>query len=243
MSIHLQKSYDRTPEFEALAREAQLQFVEWSIVFALDGLKTGAEIALAFKLSEGRADEIFERLVAKGIIGEYNMGVEDYLQRRQIMALNALAESAGDGRANSTTNGSRVRGQRLEPDFPMVGSLSATISRLRSPKSTVDGTNGKTQVPAASTNGNGNAPKKNRFRLKAATDFIQGHAGGGTLGQLAVYRALMLVPSDLLRETGLRRLDFNDETIEIESPKLRQAIVDAIGKTLQVELPVEYFLE
>lgn len=243
-SMHLQKAYERVPNFESLAREARVRFVEWKIIFALDGLKTGADIALLFGLSEARTNEIFDRLIGRGIIAEVEIGLEDYLQRtrplRPEMSADFASDPAARMRAIATTTGGLEAGGEASP----APRISASISRRSSvPKPPVveAGLNGQ-GASADSESAVDLGPKK-RFRLKSAIDFIQGHAGGGTLGQLAVYRALMLIPSDLLRETGLRRLDFSDETVEIESPKLRQAIVDAIGKALRVELPVAYFLE
>jgi hypothetical protein len=74
-----------------------------------------------------------------------------------------------------------------------------------------------------------------RLRLKPLIDFIVKHAGGGTVGQLAVYRVFLKIPLNMLHAAKIRSLQLVDETFEIHSPPLTQVILSAVRETLGVE--------
>lgn len=67
-------------------------------------------------------------------------------------------------------------------------------------------------------------------------------AGGGVIGQLAVYRVLLQVPPELLREAGIRSLEFDRAMeMEVRSPELQRALTTAVEKTLEVQVPPGQF--
>ena len=73
-------------------------------------------------------------------------------------------------------------------------------------------------------------------------EYITKQAGGGTLGQLATYRVLLQVPPELLRESGIRSLEFdNSSDIEIKNPELQLALVAAVERTLNIQVPAGQF--
>ncbi len=86
-------------------------------------------------------------------------------------------------------------------------------------------------------------PPAPRFRLGAVVDYITRQSGGGTLGQLATYRVLLQVPAELLRESGIRSFAFDGSSeIEIKNPELQLALVAAVERTLNVQVPAGQFL-
>jgi len=91
------------------------------------------------------------------------------------------------------------------------------------------GTNPSTIEPAMAKATSGG------LRLKPLIDFIVKQAGGGTTGQLAVYRVFLKVPLDLLHRAKIRSFQLVDETFEIHSPQLAQIILAAVRETLGVE--------
>lgn len=87
------------------------------------------------------------------------------------------------------------------------------------------------------------AASARHFRLAAVLDFIMKQSGGGTLGQLATYRILLQLPPELLREAGIRSLEFDGTTdAEIKNVELQRALTIAVGKVLEVEVPPDAFL-
>jgi len=243
---HLPRVYERTPDFDSKAEEMRLSFLDWKIVFALDGLKSAADVALEFGLTEPRANEVFNRLAESGIVAEFQLSLSEYRERIKSQPVVVKSPAPAVSVPASEPEPAPVAFEALP-----IRPTALDPSRFASPEQKTAG-NGNGAEPRSesisasvsrSPRGAINFSLKKRFKLKSAIDFIHGHAGGGTLGELAVYRVFMQVPSDLLRETGLRKMDFNDDTIEIDNPKLRQAIVDAISKTLRVPLPVSYFLQ
>jgi len=178
--MHLHKAYERVPNFESLARESRVRFLEWKIVFALDGLKTGADIALAFGLSEMRTIEIFDRLIGKGIIAEVEIALEDYLERTRPPQSGRFMEASADildGMRMAPGLDGLGEGRQSRVDSSPAPRISASISRRsHTPKPAVveEGLNGHA-VPPAPPSVVDDEPKK-RFRLKSAIDFIQGHA-------------------------------------------------------------------
>ncbi len=233
---HLQRTYERTSDFDSKAQELRLPVLDWKLAFALDGLKSGVEVARELRLSESRANEVLERLHTKGLIAEEEISLTQFRERL------AAAPPTIEAEEPLTPAGNQ---QPAGIPLPLI---STSIRRASPPDSlAANGIDARTEAPAPiaprPARGAINFSLKKRFKLKSAIDFIHGHAGGGTAGELAVYRVFMQVPGELLRDTGLEKLDFSNESIEIDNPKLRQAIVDAISKTLRVPLPVSYFLQ
>jgi len=73
------------------------------------------------------------------------------------------------------------------------------------------------------------------LRLKPLIDFIAKQAGGGTVGQLAVYRVFLQIPLHLLHVAKIRSFQLVDDTFEIHSPALTRVILAAVRETLGVE--------
>jgi hypothetical protein len=78
--------------------------------------------------------------------------------------------------------------------------------------------------------------------LGNVVDYINRQAGGGTLGQLATYRVLLQVPPELLRESGIRSFEFDGANdVEIKNPELQLALIAAVERTLNVQVPAGQF--
>ncbi|MBW8781541.1 MAG: hypothetical protein JF599_06610 [Verrucomicrobia bacterium] len=73
------------------------------------------------------------------------------------------------------------------------------------------------------------------LHLKSVINFIVQHAGGGTVGQLAVYRVFLRVPAALLQAANIRSLKMVDESLTLHSPELIAAVLRAVRETLHVE--------
>jgi hypothetical protein len=73
------------------------------------------------------------------------------------------------------------------------------------------------------------------LHLKSVINFIVQHAGGGTVGQLAVYRVFLRVPAPLLQAANIRSLKMVDESLTLHSPELIAAVLRAVRETLHVE--------
>lgn len=75
--------------------------------------------------------------------------------------------------------------------------------------------------------------------MKPLVDFIIQQAGGNSLpklaAQLAVYRVFRRVPRDLILANNIRTLNITDESFEVQSRELYDAIVDAIESTFGVK--------
>ncbi|MBS0658677.1 MAG: hypothetical protein JSR82_10590 [Verrucomicrobia bacterium] len=72
------------------------------------------------------------------------------------------------------------------------------------------------------------APASKGLSLRGVLDFVIGTAGGGTRGQMAVYRTFLKVPVSQLRESGIKSVDLNNSEIEITDPALQTSILEAV---------------
>ncbi|HSI85548.1 MAG: hypothetical protein ACAI35_01425 [Candidatus Methylacidiphilales bacterium] len=72
-------------------------------------------------------------------------------------------------------------------------------------------------------------------KLKPLVDAIVNKAGGGTKGQLAVYRVFLKVPSDLLKAAGVGKLSLIDQNAAIKDPVLWETILRATMEVAGLE--------
>ena len=78
---------------------------------------------------------------------------------------------------------------------------------------------------------------RNKFRLKPVIDFIVQQAGGGTVGQLAVYRVFLKIPTQLLQAAKVESLNLVTDDVEIDHPPFREAVLNSVTETLGVSFP------
>lgn len=60
--------------------------------------------------------------------------------------------------------------------------------------------------------------------IKPLLDYVRERAGGGSLGQLAVYRMFLKVPQDLLKASKLEQLDLDSPDLQVSDAGLLGAI-------------------
>lgn len=71
-------------------------------------------------------------------------------------------------------------------------------------------------------------PDTHPLSLRRVLDFVMGTAGGGTRGQMAVYRTFLKVPVSQLQKSGIRSLDLNNTELQITDPALQNSILEAV---------------
>lgn len=210
--------YQRRPAFEENVKDLRLRKSIWDLAFAFDGIRSLAEVRQCSGLDEPAFERAMRALLQLNLIEERLLTLSEYQESSALKSNAAAFTSKSDEPALITArigrNGGRPR-RMVQADSPRFDTASV---QLQSPE----------------------APKP--FRLKPAIDFIVVQSGGGTLGQLAVYRVFMRVPTDLMKRANIHSLSLVDETVEITDPELQQAIMRAINQTMGVELPIDYFV-
>jgi hypothetical protein len=80
-------------------------------------------------------------------------------------------------------------------------------------------------------------PVPNARKLRALFEFIVEKGGGGTIGQLAVYRVVEAVPVELLKRNGIDSLNLGDPDREITDVELWDALLTSTRSTLGTAYP------
>lgn len=108
-----------------------------------------------------------------------------------------------------------------EPVLPKNGSAEMAPVRL-------------TIKRAVHPNAQRNASSAEPLRLKPILDFIRQRSGGGSLGQMAVYRVFLKISPELLKRSGMDTVNLDDDILVVEDPaltiELLQAVREVVGE-------------
>ena len=211
--------YQRRSGFEENVKDLRLRKSIWDLAFAFDGIRSLAEVRQCCGLDEPAFERAMRALLQLNLIEERLLTLSEY-QESSALKQNGAVTPTVDPPAPITArigrNGGGIR-RKIQAGTPRFDTASVEL---------------QPQAPET--------PKP--FRLKPAIDFIMVQSGGGTLGQLAVYRVFMRVPADLMKRAKIHSLSLVDETVEITDLELQHAIMRAINQTMGVELPIDYFV-
>jgi hypothetical protein len=66
------------------------------------------------------------------------------------------------------------------------------------------------------------------WKLRPILNAISVHAGGGRAGQMLVYKILLQVPADLLKEVGLESINHVDDNFTVNNFRFSKALSDSV---------------
>ncbi len=74
----------------------------------------------------------------------------------------------------------------------------------------------------------GTSSEEDPLPLRDVLEFIMRKSGGGTKGQLAIYRTFLKVPMQMLRESGIKSVNVVDTDIQVRDPAFRGYLLRAV---------------
>ena len=89
----------------------------------------------------------------------------------------------------------------------------------------------RTRTPASTPNG---SRSNASLKLGALLQVVRERAGGGSIGQLAVYRMFLKVPEDLLQAAGFDHLDLDTADMEVTDTRLAAALCETASEILNL---------
>lgn len=217
--------YERHPASAGREAQCKLRPHEWDLLLRIDGQRTVQELGAACKLDLPWIASDIERLQELELVRVVEVGLEEYQQRfvrsREPAPKPASpppAAEPADPRPAATTDGKRV-------SFSLRRGEGTTASRPAAAPVEPPSFAAPVPVPSAP------APVE-EHRLKPLLDFITGHSGGGTVGQLAAYRVFLKVPNDLLRQAGIRSLNLVGEDFAIRDANVWRLLLNAVEEVI-----------
>ena len=193
--MNLDAIYEPTARATELLPTLRFPLVEWRVFGALarsPGVLTARTIAQQLGLSTEGMQTILERLSACGLIHLPELGYDEFQSRS------------------------------IEPTAPVVTREASAINRAgpaEEQRTSVTFTLRKrplTTMPAASEKPRTDAP----LQLGALLRLVRERAGGGSLGQLAVYRMFLKLPQETLQAAGFEQLDLDTAELEVRDRQL-----------------------
>lgn len=207
--------FRRARSLAELPPELTLPSVEWSLLLAVTGRHTVAQLGAVFGLGPEARNRAFASLLTQGLIAERQITLREYLDARR-------GRAADEPRTLSSFLGAETS----EPPFV---AFDFAEEELLSPKK--DPT--LASVIAL--------PGRRRLNLKALMQFLIRRAPSAEAGQLDIYRAFLKLDPEMLRTHGITTLRFEDDRM-IDSPELERKIVDCVESTLRLKVPAEVFV-
>lgn len=78
-------------------------------------------------------------------------------------------------------------------------------------------------------------PPSPALNLGSLVQVVREKSGGGSIGQLAVYRMFLKVPQETLQSAGLEQLDLDSTNLEITDPQLSRILREKACEVLNVQ--------
>ncbi len=216
--------YERNPHFTGREEQFKLRPHEWEVYVRLDGRRSLQEVGEARRLDLTWIVSAVTRLEQLELIRVVEVGLEEFHQRFVNGAAPALIVAPATTPESGPAPAAAADGKRLSFSIRRGESLANRASAPVEPSAAAASVK-DVPVPAL-------APIAEDFHLKPLLDFIIGHSGGGTVGQLAVYRVFLKVPNELLRQAGIRSLNLVGADFTINDPMLKRSLLAAVEEVL-----------
>lgn len=206
-----------------LDNDLRLSPPEWRLFTSVDGRSSLAELARRFELSGEAIALLAQKLKAAGLLAAAEYTTSEYHE-----LFNSTPEPSTPGRGpNAPATGSGPRKFTASLKRRVAG-ISAVFPAANPSRSEPAGPDGEPRVSATVNRGDS-------FHLRPLIDFIVSTAGGGTKGQLAVYRVFCKVPNELLLKSRITSLNLVGDDFEIQDSNLKARLLDATRSVLGVE--------
>lgn len=196
---------------------------EWRLFTAADGRASLADLARRFELSGEAMSLLAEKLKAAGLLAPAEYTTAEYHE------LFGTATESG-ATANAPVSPAAETGprkftaslkRRVPGAAPVGAPTGAGLSEANSPE--------------RDQRVSGTLARRESFHLRPLIDFIVSTAGGGTKGQLAVYRVFCKVPNELLLKSRITSLNLVGDDFEIQDSNLKTRLLEATRSVLGVE--------
>ncbi len=197
---------------------------EWRLFMAADGRASLADLARRFELSGEAMVLLAEKLKAAGLLA-----VADY-------SATEFHEQFAYPTAPEATPTAAARGLPTEvAPRKFSASLKRRTNDVAVAVAPTAAGPARTVTPAPAPPIAVAAEPTESFHLRPLIDFIVNTAGGGTKGQLAVYRVFCKVPNDLLLKSRITSLNLVGDDFEIQDKQLKTRLLEATRSVLGVE--------
>jgi hypothetical protein len=236
----------RPPGAEKPDPSLRLTALEWRLWVAVDGLTSLAELARAWEVNPEALAEVAGRLRDAGYLVRAEFTLAEY--QAAVQAAEAAAPSAEPVARKYSASIKRRAPAIATPagNFSASGPSNAVgVGAAVANANTNTNTNTATSaaIPAAPAPGNGasdggvsgSANGGAGFALRPLINFIIQQAGGGTMGQLAVYRVFCQVPNELLLKSRITSLNLVGDNFVVQDATLKNRLLEATRTVLGVE--------
>ena len=190
----------------------RLSPLEWRLMTAVDGFTSLAEIARSWDLNPDALAAVADKLKIAGLL---------------VCADYTFAEYQAALQSNQAT-----------PPVaePAARKYSASLKR-RGPTGVVAAAPAASALPASEPVSSvmGSPERGPGFQLRPLINFIIQQAGGGTMGQLAVYRVFCQVPNELLLKSRITSLNLVGDSFVIQDVVLKTRLLEATRTVLGVD--------
>ncbi|HWZ94974.1 MAG TPA: hypothetical protein VNW30_07250 [Opitutaceae bacterium] len=225
-TIKIDRPHQLVADFREKGRHVRLNAGEWKMLLELDGEKPFRAVCAQFAIEAEAMPGLLTRFKRLGLVVESRLNLDEFLKQRGLSELPASIVTAPSAETLDAV-------EIIEVVIGGSGPTTAPVAMNQT--EVMEFTLGANPSAAAPADPPMDEVSSDGLRLKPLIDFIVKHAGGGTVGQLAVYRVFLKVPLNLLHGAKIRSLQLVDETFEIHSPPLAQIILAAVRETLGVE--------
>lgn len=213
--MNLDAIYELTPNAAELIAERQMTLIKWSVYDTIAAHPGALARSLASRLGMEPASLglILEEFQTAALIHEPEMSRAEYLERIKPKV------DAPEAKEEATLAAAPVAEVAMAPERKVSFTLRKSGSRVAAvvppmpPPPPV--------LPRA-------------WLIKPLLDFVRAKAGGGSLGQLAVYRTFLKVPQELLKASKVEQLDLDSPDIQISDVTLLNAIRKGATEVLGV---------
>ncbi len=206
-----------------LDSDLRLSPPEWRLFTAVDGRSSLAELARRFELSGEAIALLAEKLKAAGLLAHAEYTTAEYHE-----LFNSTTEPAAPVSVPSSSAGEPGPRKFTASLKRRVAGGAATPPPPAASRPEVAGPDRDSRAAALLN-------RRESFHLRPLIDFIVSTAGGGTKGQLAVYRVFCKVPNELLLKSRITSLNLVGDDFEIQDANLKTRLLEATRSVLGVE--------
>ena len=212
ISMHPREVFEHNPDFSGYEEQFKLRPYEWELYLWFDGRRTVQEISEARKVELSRVAVIVERLQKLALIRVVEIGLDEFHCR--FVEAPATVPTA-DGKRVSAS----LRHTPVAPATEPVPVLVPTIQM-------------ETDSTRVRMSARGAISAQEELHLQGLIDFIIAGAGGGTVGQLAVYRVFLKAPNELMKQVGITSLNLAGTDFIIRNAELQRILLGAVEEVL-----------
>lgn len=214
-----------------LDADLRLSPPEWRLFAAVDGRTSLAEFARRFGLSGEAIALVADRLKDAGLLARAEYTSVEYHE----MVATAPEPTAEAGAALVPVSAGPRKfsaALRRRPGIAAGARPEAAPSPVEPAPSIAPST---TPPPPVESREADPGRRRESFHLRPLIDFIVSAAGGGTKGQLAVYRVFCKVPNELLLKARITSLNLVGDDFEIQDAQLKARLLEATRAVLGVD--------